>query len=1211
MEKNYRYPGTRPFQEKDSHLFFGRTSDKVKLTELIELEKLVVLFGKSGYGKSSLLNAAVIPRLRRFGQQKVYNVRFKEAKLPDQTKRSPLEILLEQLRNDSDGNNYLEQKLNINADLPEDITALLWYYAKNIQLSNKRKKGITLIFDQFEELSDFTEEQIETFGRTIGELLNLNAPKSVRRLIEQKLDANDAYFSKDEVHDVLKPLNLKVVLSLHHDRLNILDQLKRFLPTIFKYTYELKPLSEKQARQAFLKPAELEGDEFASPKFTYSKEAIDLIFSSLKDSKNKLIEPFQLQLIGQHAEEKVINKKKDKSKVELGIKDLGKPETIYKKHYQKVISRIPWWKWLKRRRVRNLIEKVLIMKGNRVPMPEIVITSQQKVSKKSLEDLLDQRLLRSELNSVKETSYEISHDSLVKPILDSAKRRKRKWLVIILLLIIALLLGWLVYLIAQGSKGTEREVSNGLVINAIATARAMPTKGEVPLKVIFTFNETHNIDSVSVKEYKWDFGDKTDTIVGGSAPLVHTYENEGTYLARLIVEDNYGQIRIDNVEIIVLPDIGIPDPDPPDPSIIGIKANPDSGDAPLEVNFSPIISDSISIAEILWEFNDGDTSEERNPLHTFVKKDSFNVKLTIWDIDGNDYRGNLIVKVGKDPPPDPNNKAPIANISVTRFAENPLKVAFDGSGSTDDVAISEYLWEFNDGKTSPETSPIHTFDSIREYDVRLTVWDDARKKGFANVTIKITDSVQVITESPVISPSDTLGIVTLITESPVISPADTLGIAPFKLKFEVNNTFDTYLWKFPDSMRSTLASPTYEFGIAGTYDVHLSVTDINGRPASTKTTITVKPPPPNAIASASPTQGKVPLPVNFKGSDTGVNGSESTYEWDFKNGSISTDQNPVHVFNTADTLEVQLTVTNKYGLIDRDTIQIRVLPDLSPIAKIKTKLITSDTIPLKVEFSGSSSTDDGAIVSYDWDFGDKSVINDTTIGPVVTHIFPDAGIFNVKLTVVDDRGQSGWATDSIRVNPIKPEHDPIEGETWMKRFIRIQNEHMPSKLSNPNALKNWQIIPDSLNIMGISIPDSFSVLDTTLNTPAGLLFFFTTKDMEKGKVKVYKFRNEINPSESDTKLRSKRFSLKKLIRDAQNQSDSVPDNIFLKFIAPDNTPVRIEESDFKDFAQFIEKNKINDKSLNIYYTLFPYEYFKERSKLEIKKIYEELTPSKK
>lgn len=887
-----------------------------------------------------------------------------------------------------------------------------------------------------------------------------------------------------------------------------------------------------------------------------------------------------------------LKKKKDKSKIELGVKDLGKPETIYKKHYQKVISRIPWFKWLKRRRVRYLIEKVLIMKGNRVPMPEIVITSQQKVSKKSLENLLDQRLLRSELNSVKDTSYEISHDSLVKPILDSAKRRKRKWLVIILLLIIALLLGWVLYLIAQDSKDTEKEVSNGVIINAIATATALPAKGEAPLDVKFTFSKIEPVGEVSVVRYYWEFGDgptfsKNDT-------LVHCYEKPDKYTAHLKVLGSDGVWRNEDVEIIVLPKDTIPDPPEPDSLNISIKANPDSGNAPLEVNFFPIISDSISIAEILWEFNDGGTSEERNPLHTFVKNDSFNVKLTIWDIDGNDYRGNLNLKVGKDPPLDPNNKAPIANISVTRFAENPLKVAFDGSGSADDVSISEYLWEFNDSITSPETSPIHTFDSFREYDVRLTVWDDARKKGFANVTIKITDSIQATTESP------------------VISPADTLGIAPFKVDFVVNNaSFDKYLWEFPDSTSSTIANPSYEFGIAGTYEVNLSVTDINGRETTAKSTITVNPSPPIAKAYASPTQGKIPLPVKFEGSDTAVNGSESTYEWDFKNDSFSTEQNPVHVFNTIGIYEVQLTVTNIHGLTDKDTIQIEVKPDKSPIAKIKTKLITSDTIPLKVEFNGSSSTDDGTIVSYDWDFGDKSVINDTTKGPVVTHVFADAGKFNVKLRVKDDHGQSGWATDSITVNTIRTQRLPIEGETWMKRFIDIQKTHMPSKLGNPNALKNWRIIPDSLNIMGISIPDSFSDQDPSINAPAGLLFFFTSKGLKKGETMVYKFRNEINPSESDAKLRSKRFSLKKLIRQAQNQSDSVADNIFLKFIAPDNTPVRVEESDFKDFAEFIEKNKINDKTLNVYYTLFPFAYFDERSKLEIKKIYEQLTPSKK
>ena len=107
-------------------------------------------------------------------------------------------------------------------------------------------------------------------------------------------------------------------------------------------------MTEKQARNAFLKPAALSGD-FSSPEFTYSKSATNAVFEYLKD-KNQLIEPFQLQLLGQHAEERINSKRKnterkaklsrqnkeqEKTKYELGIKDLGKPDAIFKKTLSK------------------------------------------------------------------------------------------------------------------------------------------------------------------------------------------------------------------------------------------------------------------------------------------------------------------------------------------------------------------------------------------------------------------------------------------------------------------------------------------------------------------------------------------------------------------------------------------------------------------------------------------------------------------------------------------------------------------------------------------------------------------------------------------------------------------------------------------------------------------------------------------------------------
>src|SRR5688572_5201164 len=67
MSQRHRYPGVRPFEGADADLFFGRDRDKADLLGLIAIEKLIVLFGKSGYGKSSLLNAAIIPALKQKG----------------------------------------------------------------------------------------------------------------------------------------------------------------------------------------------------------------------------------------------------------------------------------------------------------------------------------------------------------------------------------------------------------------------------------------------------------------------------------------------------------------------------------------------------------------------------------------------------------------------------------------------------------------------------------------------------------------------------------------------------------------------------------------------------------------------------------------------------------------------------------------------------------------------------------------------------------------------------------------------------------------------------------------------------------------------------------------------------------------------------------------------------------------------------------------
>lgn len=71
-----RYPGAKPFSVDQRGIFFGRDQDVEELAELISIEQSVVLYSKSGYGKSSLINAGVIPRLEKEDNLIPFSFRF-------------------------------------------------------------------------------------------------------------------------------------------------------------------------------------------------------------------------------------------------------------------------------------------------------------------------------------------------------------------------------------------------------------------------------------------------------------------------------------------------------------------------------------------------------------------------------------------------------------------------------------------------------------------------------------------------------------------------------------------------------------------------------------------------------------------------------------------------------------------------------------------------------------------------------------------------------------------------------------------------------------------------------------------------------------------------------------------------------------------------------------------------------------------------------
>lgn len=87
------------------------------------------------------------------------------------------------------------------------------------------------------------------------------------------------------------------------------------------------------------------------------------------------------------------------------------------------------------------------------------------------------------------------------------------------------------------------------------------------------------------------------------------------------------------------------------------------------------------------------------------------------------------------------NKSPIAicNANITS-GEAPLTVSFTGSGLDYDGNIVSYHWDFDDGETSTEQNPTHTFQTYGTYNVLLKITDDERATATKTVTINVEES---------------------------------------------------------------------------------------------------------------------------------------------------------------------------------------------------------------------------------------------------------------------------------------------------------------------------------------------------------------------------------------------------------------------------------------------------------------------------------------
>jgi PKD repeat protein len=351
----------------------------------------------------------------------------------------------------------------------------------------------------------------------------------------------------------------------------------------------------------------------------------------------------------------------------------------------------------------------------------------------------------------------------------------------------------------------------------VIEAFADPATGEAPLLTRFTASG-YDPDGGTLS-YKWEFAD--GTVLGRAA--TRTYTKPGTYTATVTATDDEGDTSSKEVTVTVT----APGVLPP---TVELGSDVTGGPAAMSVKFTATGDDPDGDEDDLlyaWDFGDGSSSFEQNPVHTYLTKGTYTAKVTVSDGSGATASKTVVITVTDNP----GNAAPtITGIGKVSPHGNPMQLQFTVQASDPENDKLTFEWDFDDGSAKATGADVtHTFTTAGTYTVKVTASDG--KGGTATRT-----------ESVTVSPAANVLPTVKIAADPI------QGTAPLPVQFsaEIDDPDGDRrnvktVWTFGDGAGSGSAEPNplHVYSAAGTYTATLTVTDARGGTTSKSITITV------------------------------------------------------------------------------------------------------------------------------------------------------------------------------------------------------------------------------------------------------------------------------------------------------------------------------------------------------------------------------------
>ena len=439
MSGRYRYPGVNSFTRTDEDIFCGRSDDAKKLLTRLMLGNTLVLHGESGQGKSSLVQAGLLPELVKYNELLKKNGRLpylpvtikmdeiNKTTSSDDNKKEKNALIastLEVIKAESQPGNIELPLLNIH---PDDF----WYVAK---LLEKKGYSLLLIFDQFEEMQGFSSGQVKSFAEKLSELFVSTMPegfykeydqKTKEIRIEEMTDEERNGYSED-IRFLEQRLSTRLLFVVREDKLGTMSMLRDYFPDILKNDFFLLPLSENNARLAISEPCKKEGD-FISNRFTIEGDAVDALIENLRDKKKKdnFYDPIELQIVCRSVEKKILNTnqttitKDDLPQVDNAIRDFyNETWDIIREKYKlndKTLIKIK----------RKIIDELVVNEKRNLVHENLLISEGNIWDENIIKSLEKEGLLRK-IPSGNDTFYQLPHDRMIKPLTEDLLELKAK-----------------------------------------------------------------------------------------------------------------------------------------------------------------------------------------------------------------------------------------------------------------------------------------------------------------------------------------------------------------------------------------------------------------------------------------------------------------------------------------------------------------------------------------------------------------------------------------------------------------------------------------------------------------------------------------------------------------------------------------------------------------------------------------------------------------